>query len=345
MSDIEASELGLSYDLLGNFVTVSRSQQIMLATWAAATNIFKHYPAFARLDLAAIEKGCGKTVAMESTLALCPESITVAYTTQSSVKNWIDEYPNSIIGLDERDLLFGTMGRARGASAELVAILNAGYAQNGTVMATRSGKSVIMPVYNAMATAGIGRAYDTLADRSCTIVLKKALPVDTWVSVLHETTMARAGKDVGEWLKSGDAQKVLKRTPVIAPLLGKDRDPRHQLKYAPMYAVAVVGGFADQWLEAELEIFTGLSASPLPSRAEMLLTALTAALPGMRVTSDEIRSAGIQGFDFMPGRIGDIEIAGLLRQVGVETQTSNGVRGYQIPENTEHRTQNTGVSA
>lgn len=333
MNDIQDTELGTMFDAAGNFVSVTDAQRVMLTTWAAASRIFQSFPAFARLDLSAVSKGCGKTTAMEVIIALCPEPVTVAYSTQASVKNWLDEYPDTTFGLDERDLLFGTMGRATGSRAELIAILNAGYAQNGKVMSTRNGHSVLMPVYNAMAHAGIGRAYDTLVDRSVTITLQKAKPSDVWVSVLHERTLHHIGKDVGEWLNGKKERQALAREPKMVEDIGRERDPRDKLKLAPLAAVAKLAGCYEQWLDAEHELHTGIQANPMPSRGEMLLATLIEKMPGMRLTADEIRIS-CPG-EFTEGRLGDIEIAGLLRSAGVETSVSNSVRGYVIPKSPE----------
>lgn len=327
--NIEDTPLGTTYDMEGNFVSMTDAQRVMVTSWIAASRIFRTKAAFARLGFAALGKGCGKTTAMEVTAAFCPEPLTVAYSTQASVKNWLDEYPDSTVGLDEIDLMFGTTGRARGGSAELQSILNAGYAQNGKVLCTRGGKPVKMAVYNAMLYAGIGRTYDTLVDRSLVITLQKTKPADVWIPVLHEKTLNRVGRDVGEWLNERASRKFLAEQPSMVTDIGKDRDPRDMLKLAPLAAVAKLAGFYPQWLDAEHEVHTGIQANPMPSRGEMLLGTLQEAVPGTVITADEIRQ--LMPGEFTPGRLGDIEIAGLLRDAGVTSQASGGVRGYSIP--------------
>jgi hypothetical protein len=196
-----------------------------------------------------------------------------------------------------------------------------------------------MYIYNAMLHAGIGRAYPALADRSVTIRLEKALPAEPWVSVLYEPELQRTGKDIGEWLNGPAERGLLEKQPRMAAIEG---DPRHQLKMAPLAAVAAIAGIYDHFLAAEKEIQSGIKASPMPSRADMLIRDLTP-LAGQLITGEEIRAL-LPG-QFPQGRVGDVIIAGLLREAGIPSQTSNGMRGYRMGENTEHRTQNGLIAA
>jgi hypothetical protein len=331
---IEDTPLGTAYDLLGTFVNMSESQRLHVTLWAAATRVFKDFPAFARLDFSATGPGCGKSTAIEAVTALCPEPVVVSYSTQSSVKSWLDEYPSATMGLDERDGLFGTTGRSTSSRTELIAILNAGYAANGKVMCMRSGRAVLMYVYNAMLHAGIGRTYAALADRSVTITLEKALPAETWVSVLHEPTMLAVGKDIGEWLGRREIRQAVSAQPRTADIAG---DPRHKLKMGPMAAIAAVAGVYAEFVKAEEEIQSGTCTSQSRSRPELLLDALRSlAVDAGMLTSEDVRRL-LPDWGFAPGRVGDIHIAGLLREAGVQSTTSNGVRGYRITENTEQK--------
>jgi hypothetical protein len=95
---------------------------------------------------------------------------------------------------------------------------------------------------------------------------------------------------------------------------------------APLGAVASLCGLTDAFTEADEEIRSGIRSNPMPSRAEMLVAKLPA---GEMLTADDIRV--LCPGEFLDGRVGDILIAGLMRQVGIESITSNGRRGYVIP--------------
>jgi hypothetical protein len=324
VTDIRETEMGLMYDYLTAFITTSESQRLMMALWAASTYTYKSKQAFARLGFSAAGKGCGKTTAMQVVGAFCTEPVVVGYSTSAALKGWFDEHPDSVVGLDERDQMFGATGRSTGGRAEIVSVLNSGYEVTGKVMCVRGGKTVLMKVYNAMMHAGIGRAPETLADRSVDIQLTKSQPQETYVESLYGAEMARTGREIAEWLSGHQERKAIAAYGHRASELRAD--PRHELMMAPMGAVASLCGLTDEFVEADEEMRSGIRANPMPSRAEMLLAKLPA---GHRVTSDEIRL--ICPGEFLDGRMGDLLIAGLLRQLGIESTVSNSVRGYMIP--------------
>jgi hypothetical protein len=336
VTNIDQTPLGMIYDYTGLFIVASESQRLMMSLWAASTRIYKTKQAFARLGFSAAGKGCGKTTAMQVVGAFCNEPVVVGYSTSAALKGWFDEHPESVVGLDERDQMFGATGRSTGGRAEIVTVLNAGYEVTGKVMCQRSGKTVLMNVYNAMMHGGIGRAPETLADRSVDITLNKAQPAETYVESLYGAELARTGQEVADWLSGHGERKALAAYGHRAHL---GADPRHELMMAPLGAVASVAGLTDEFHAADEEIRSGIRANPMPSRAEMLLAAITPLAAGSLVTADEIRVL-LPG-EFLPGRIGDTLIAGLMRQVGVESVTSNGVRGYRLPEHSDQNTQNT----
>lgn len=346
---ISDTPLGVAYDVAGQFVAMSDAQRLHCTLWAASTYVYRLFPAFGRLDFAAVGPGCGKSTALEVFTAFCPEPLTVGHSTQSSLKNWVDEYPNTTLGIDERDTIFGTTGRGAKSAKELSSMLNAGYAANGKMLATRNGRAVRIPVYNAVALAGIGRTYDALLDRSITIQLEKRMPAEVWVSVLYEKQMHAIGKDIKEWLSGRSEREFLAGQPYMADIPG---DPRHKLIMAPMAAIAALAGLSDEFRDAENEIVTGMSSAPVLTRGQMLARDLAHVWPVAqeRATADDIR-AMLPDWPIAPGRVGDVFLASLMRTVGAETQASNGVRAYlrsdvladTDSEHTEtaHRTQHT----
>lgn len=324
MTDIRDTELGLMHSYQEAFITSSDAQRLMMCLWAASTRIYRSKQAFARLGFSAAGKGCGKTTAMQVVGAFCQEPVVVGYSTSAALKGWFDEHPDSVVGLDERDQMFGATGRSTGGRAEIVTVLNSGYEVTGKVMCVRNSKTVLMKVYNAMMHGGIGRAPETLADRSVDITLQKAQPQETYVESLYGAEMARTGQEIADWL-SGHAER--KAIDAYGHRARLGADPRHELMMAPLGAVASLCGLDDEFRAADEEIRSGVRANPMPSRAEMLLTKLPA---GERLTADDIRTL-LPG-EFLPGRMGDLLIAGLLRQVGIERTSSNGWHGYQMPE-------------
>jgi hypothetical protein len=338
---IENTPLGTPYEMISTFCVQSEGQRVHSTLWAAASHVYKLFPAFARLDFSAEGPGHGKSVNLEVITSLCPNPLTVAYSTENSIKNWLDEHPETTLGLDERDGIFGPMGRNITMRKELIAMLNAGYAQNGKVLSTRNGRAVLIHVYNAIAHAGIGRAPAALLDRSITINLRKAAPLMNWVPVLHEQTLFRIGSDLGTWLSDPESRNFLVRQPTSADIPG---DPRHRLIMAPLAAVAQLAGCYNQFLEAENEVTTGIQSHPLPSRSEMLLRDLSAAIlldgrDAFRMISlhdirEILRDSGASQWTdkIEPGPLGDVELRSLLREQGLESTTSNGQRGYHADD-------------
>jgi hypothetical protein len=346
MTDIRDTQLGTVYETIGQFAVMSDAQRMHCALWVAGTHVFRMFPAFARLDLAATGPGCGKTTTLEVLLSMCPQPLVVGHSTQSSLKNWLDEYPDTTLGIDERDMIFGTTGRGVRNVKELSSMLNSGYAANGKMLATRNGKAVQIPVYNPVALAGIGRLDGALFDRSITITLEKGMPATTWVSVLYESQLHAIGKDLNDWLNSRDSREFLAAQPYIANVPG---DPRHKLIMACMAAIAELAGIGPEFRDAETEIVSGISAKPPRTRAEMLIDDLAAVWPAtVPVASAETFRAWLPNWPIGPGHVGDVWLAGLLRSAGIESVTTNGVRGYRRSDvitdsensETEQRTQN-----
>jgi hypothetical protein len=331
---IQDTELGTAFDLVSAFCGMSEAQRVHTTLWAAGTYVFRKFPAFPRLDFGADEYGAGKTTCMQVVTSLCPAPLVFGHATQSSVKDWLDEHPETTIGLDERDEIFGTTGRRESQSHELKQLLNVGYAQNGKMLARRGGHSVQIPVYSAIALAGIGRAYPALMDRSVNIMLRKQRPELTWLSVKYEDGLKDVGKDIGEWVNTADSQETLASMPDLADIPG---DVRHRLIMAPMAGIAHLAGCFDQFVESEHEIVTNITANPPASRSEMLVRDLAGLLPHdvdmvtMLDIRDLLRSTGQDSLwaRITPGPVGDIVVRGLLREQGLETEVSNAVRGYR----------------
>jgi hypothetical protein len=127
---------------------------------------FLHTP---RLSFQAVEKGCGKTTALELTACLSPRSL-IAESVSTAVLFRVTEIQGVTILLDEVDAwLLG--------NEEMRGILNAGHRRAGQVL--RCGKENSVRKYNVFAPvvlAGIGALPDTLQDRSIVIRLTRAKP-------------------------------------------------------------------------------------------------------------------------------------------------------------------------
>jgi hypothetical protein len=271
---------------------------------------------------------------MQVTLAGAHNPLVLGYESQASVYSWLDEHPQTTFGFDEADKIFGTTGRKTSREI-LAAVINDGYTPKGQVMVMRSGKAALMPVWCPIALAGIGRLPDDTATRAITIHLEKKTPDQVYLPALHEDELSFIGAGVSEWLGTADAAQYLKAQPRMADGVGND--PRERLIWAPLSAIASYAGMHDQFTAAAQEIQTGILQRPPTPLYDLLLADLREAWPadGPAMASatqaiNWVRAANPGRWHrLLPGRVGEITLAGMLRQAGIVSRTSNGKRGYR----------------
>jgi hypothetical protein len=330
---IEDTPLGTPFSALSLFSGATRAQRIIMTTWAAHTYVYREFPATPRLDFCGDEPNIGKSVNMQVTLALSHAPLLTGYASQASVYSWLDEHPDTTFGFDEVDKVFGTTGRKTSRSI-LAAIINDGYTSQGQVMVMRNGHSVLMPVFVPIAMAGIGSLPADTMTRAIMIHLHRSMPGEVWVPELHKDGLEFIGAQIKSWLDSKDARTYLNGCPNMADI--DSPDPRLRLIYAPLAAIATYAGFHDEFCAAVAEIQTGIVETPPTPLHTLALNDLRETWPTeqVMVTGDDaialLRSHDVgRWHGLTPGRVGDLALAGMLREDGIETRTSNGLRGYR----------------
>ena len=330
---ITDTALGSAYEAVSLFSGATEAQRVIMTLWSAHTYVYRHFAATPRLSFCADEPGTGKTVNMDVTVAMSHNPLVVGYSSQASVYGWLDEHPTTTFGLDEIDKAFGSNGR-KTSRAILAAVVNDGYTPKGRVMVTRGGHSVLMPVFCPVATAGLGRLPADTLTRAITIHLHKATPESVYVPELHDDDLAFIGSEVKDWTTTESSVEYLMGQPNLSDNV--DGDPRFKLITAPLAAIASLAGCHDLFLASIREIASGISAKPPSALHDLLLSDLRdvwpdaeaivtgATLIGLLREHDAGRWAKLE-----PGRLGEIALAGIMRQAGIPSRTSNGTRGYR----------------
>lgn len=350
MTPFDGTPLALPYDYHGQFLRLSRAQQVLNTLWAAHTHVFRAKSVSPRAYYTADVPGAGKTTAMEVTLALSANPLATSYASQAAVHTWLDEHPDTTLGLDEADMMWGTTGRSKGRNI-LTAIVNAGYTSLGSALVVRNSSAVKIPVYCPVALAGIGALPGPLMSRSLVIKLTKALPAETWLPELYMADLSAAALDMARWLRSEDSQDQLAKAEPLADVPG---DPRFRQIMAPLAAIADLAGAGELFRKSVSELVSGIESSPPTPTYELLLADLREVWPAGRTLLSgyeairALRAHPERRWDGMSvTRIGEMRLAALLREAGIETKVSNAVRGYLASDvmlqsvatdNTQHTT-------
>jgi hypothetical protein len=170
-------------------------------------------------------------------------------------------------------------------------------------------------------------------DRSITMVVTPGMPAEQYLPELHDEAMAFAGEQLSEWLNGEAEQAALKAAPALADVPGS---ARFRQIMAPLAAICGLAGITDEFQAAVRELQTGISSKPLPSRSEFLVMDLRDMWP-----EDDPLLRGADAIELLhqhssgrwekipATRIGEIMLAGMLREQGVFSHASNGQRGYR----------------
>ena len=333
-SEVSDTPLASAYDAISLFSGATESQRVVMALWAAHTYVYEYFGATPRLSFCADEPATGKTVNMQVTVALSRNPLVLGYTSQASVYSWLDEHPDTTFGLDEIDKAFGTTGRKTSRSI-LAAVVNDGYTPKGRIMVNRNGHAAQMPVFCPIATAGLGSLPADTLTRAIVMHMHKSVPGEVYIPEIHDDGLAFIGTELRDWLTSKQSIEFLKAQPMLADTV--KGDPRFRLITAPLAAIARLAGMEDRFLSAVEEIQTGIVSTPPTPTHVLLLRDLRESWPhdGPRIAPASQLITWLAAHDsgrwarLETGRVGEIALAGMLRQDGIETRTSNGTRGYR----------------
>jgi Protein of unknown function (DUF3631) len=150
---------------------------LLLATWTLGTYCYRVFRVFPYLGLRSPEKRCGKSRVLDILRLLAfNASNRVSAPTAPQIFRGPARNGGTLL-LDEVEALGGTDQKLYG---ELIAVLNNGYEQGGSVSRlepTAAGgyQEVTYEIYAPRAYAGIRKVADTLEDRSILIVMQRKL--------------------------------------------------------------------------------------------------------------------------------------------------------------------------
>jgi len=264
MSPIE-SPLPHVERFLSRFIVLPKESDYFLITlWIAHTYFTDILTTTPRLGFLSPEYGCGKSRCLEVIHSLSFESVSLDYTTRAFLMRKTDQIrqkynrPPTLL-IDEVDTVWNG-SKNSDASEALRAIVNSGYRQGATygvveeVTRNIGGKTVKkrepvdFEVFAPLAYAGKGdRAPQSVKSRSIEIRLQKRT-----ASELIEDFQTKAVKSEAEGLKEwlgdwADAKRVeVEWENVTLPRELIDRDRELLL---PLYAVAQVGGWGEEFLQ------------------------------------------------------------------------------------------------
>jgi hypothetical protein len=174
--------LGQTRKFINRYAVMTETQSTAVTLWVGASHfrteagslVWREFP---RLGFFSSEPGSGKTRCLELLQLLCPAAPSIeTEPSEPAVALMIAKEHRTLL-LDEGDVLFGAGKR----KAAVRAIINAGYKRGGTWSRVRSGKVESVPVYGALALAGLdhmekgtGSALEALMQRFIKIRLHKA---------------------------------------------------------------------------------------------------------------------------------------------------------------------------
>ena len=145
----------------------------VLALWAVHAHAFEAFYFTPRLAITTPEKQCGKTVVLDVLESLTPRSIRTEHLTTAVMFRIVEAHQPTLL-VDEFDTFLKHNDELRGA-------INAGYRRGGVMLRCVGDDNDVQPfkTFAPVAMAGIGNLPETIADRSISISMRRALPDET----------------------------------------------------------------------------------------------------------------------------------------------------------------------
>lgn len=228
-----ARVLGYARQLLTRYARFPSAAAADVATlWAAHTHARDSdgvltWQATPRLMMLSSEPGSGKSRVLELLGWLCPATFGLDTEPTAAGLTWTLNAEHATVLLDEADLLFGA-GKRR---ESIRAILNAGYARNGTVLRMRGARGERQRVFGPVALGGLdvlatstGESLLPLFSRSIVIPMRRAAEavpaldsdgmnaaakirtaLALWTGTVRDA-MAQARPELPDWLMNRPAE-------------------------------------------------------------------------------------------------------------------------------------------
>jgi len=344
---MENTPLGTARDAIAGYSASTDAQRLLMALWAAHTHVYRLFGVSPRLSFSG-EAGSGKTTTMEIVVAMSSNPLqNVVYISQAALYSYLDENPDTTIGMDEMDLAFGETGRTT-TRGIMQAVLDGGYRANTYTIVMRGNKPVKMNIFAPVALAGIGVLPHALAQRSVRIKLERQQPDNIYMPETDEGLLAEIGQDLRSWLQTTRFLRFVSEQPRLADV---DGDPRQRAILAPLQTIAAYAGAKSLFQEAWSEIRSELKDDPDELESELIIPDVlsvwpdtgTAMMSGPEILDALSRAQEPRWRYLWQSSVGPRMLAGLLRQNGVESRVSGGKRGYLLSD-IAHTTEETEVT-
>jgi Protein of unknown function (DUF3631) len=154
-------------DTIHRFMVLKDAAAVLLVLWLIAAHVYDRFDIFPRILVRSPAKRCGKTRLLDLLEALLARAVSCANISLASVYRIIEEHHPALL-LDETD-------RYLAQEPELIGVLNAGHKRGGRVIRCvgEDAQPRSFDVFAPLVLAGIGKAPDTLADRSFAIDMQR----------------------------------------------------------------------------------------------------------------------------------------------------------------------------
>jgi hypothetical protein len=205
------------------------------------------FSATPRLYLLSSEPGSGKSKVLELLGMVCPATYGLDLEPTAAGLAYTLSRERATVLIDEGDVLLGSGARRAGVRS----IINGGYTRHGTVLNGRGSKATRVPVFGALAMAGLdtlekgtGGLLAALLSRGIKIRMTRAPGGDQPAKMTREAEHQGAG--AREWLASWAAQ-VRDQVAAAQPDMPEGIAGRAEQIWEPLIAVADAAG--GQWPE------------------------------------------------------------------------------------------------
>lgn len=226
-------------EFVRRYVVVKPEQSTVLAAWALHTWAIDAFDSTPYLHITAPEKQCGKSVLLRTIQALVRQPLKSGGMSAAALVRTIHAKRPALL-LDEMDAL--TKGDKELGEA-FRGVLNCGF-ERGTPYIRLEGKSFEVKEFDVFcpkALAGIGQVWDTVADRSIVIELRRKSPHER-VESSRERFIRDAAAPLRAALESWASSGVIEALRVARPAMPNSWADRQQDISEPLVAIAEMGG-------------------------------------------------------------------------------------------------------
>jgi putative DNA primase/helicase len=243
-------------ELLDNISTAIRRYVVMpggaaeiVAMWAVHTHALDSFTASPRLAITAPEKGCGKTLLLDTVACICARPLSTANASASSIFRVIELVRPTLL-IDEADTFLKENDELRG-------VLNSGHRRGGSVLRTVGDdhEPRQFSTWAPVAIAMIGRLPDTLEDRSVTVRLCRRKPDET-IAVFRDDRaddFRRLARMAARWA-ADNGERLRLHDPETGSLFNRLAD-----NWRPLLAIADLAG--GEWPERARQIAESAGAA------------------------------------------------------------------------------------